>query len=84
LYFTLYSPNTLWEGEMAKKDLVLFLVLSIVLLFIFSPAFSKLQEFLFGEKSFKQWVNQQRKNYNRYWDEQHEFKMYLEKEIPKE
>ena len=69
---------------MAKKNLVLFLVLAMVLLFIFSPAFSKLQEFLFGEKNFKQWVNQQRENYRRYWDEQHEFKMYLEKEIPKE
>ncbi len=69
---------------MAKKDLVLFWVLAIVLLFIFSPAFSWLQEFLFGEKSFNQGIKEQRKNYHRYWDEQHEFKIDLEKEIPKE
>lgn len=69
---------------MAKKNLVLFLVLAVVLLFIFSPAFSSLQEFLFSGKSFKQWVEEQKKNYHRYWDEQHELKVYLEKEIPKE
>lgn len=69
---------------MAKKNLVLFLILAIVLLFIFSPAFSRLQEFLFGEKSFKQRVKEQRKTIQEYWDSEHRARKHLEKEIPKE
>ncbi|MEK6732082.1 MAG: hypothetical protein AABY55_00495 [Candidatus Omnitrophota bacterium] len=56
---------------MTKKNIVLFFILVIALLFIFSPAFSTLLEFLSGERDRKQQLKEWRKAYEQYWNEEY-------------